>query len=165
LLILPALVMVLCAPWLAWRAGLPAIDENYPQQLTLDKIESGLGKNAATILVYAVDRATPLELVRYRGLGGINGWTLFWPVLLTACAMFIGKCFQRNTAFLTILLCAHVLLYFAILLVTPWQIEELMFFITLRLLMHFSGVAVLLLVLLMERPGGARTGQWAAVPQ
>jgi len=163
LLLLPLLVFVLSAPWLAWRAGLPAIDANCPRQLTLDRIQYGLEHNAGTVLTYAVDGMTPLELVGKRGMGGVSGWTLFWPVLVVACVLFMGRVFQRNTLFISLVLAAHVSVYFLVLLVTPppWTVEDLMKYVTLRLAMHFSGVAVLLFALLLGRPGACQAARVA----
>jgi len=153
LLLLPLVVFVLSAPWLVWRAGLPAIDENYPRQLTLDRIQYGIEHNAGTILTYAADGMTPLEFAKSGAVSSLSGWTLFWPVLVVACVMFIGGVFRKNILFISLLLGAHVVLYYLILLVTPWDIGSLLHFVMLRLAMHFSGVAVILLALLMGRPG------------
>jgi hypothetical protein len=151
LLLLPVITLALSAPWLAWRAGLPSIDENYPSLLTAERIQHGLAADAGTILKFAVDRTTPLRLLGKAGPGDLNGWTLFWPILAVACVLFINRLFHKNTLFISLLLTAHIALYFLMLLVTPWDIETLMYFITLRLVMHFSGVAVILLALLMGR--------------
>lgn len=151
LLLMCAAVLAVLLPWLIWRAGLPVIDEDYPSRLTFEGIRYGLANHAGAILKYSVDRSTPL-----RTTGGFkppDAWSLFWPALAAACSLYIVRCFRGNTAFITVLLGGHTLLYFVILLVVPpsaWDISNLLHFITHRLFMHFSGIALILFALLLS---------------
>ena len=158
---LPALLLTACVilalslPWLAWRAGLPSIDEDYPSRLNTEGLRYGLANHAAVIAKHAIDSATPVHAVgrvRVRPLFGIDGWYLFWPILAVTCVLFIGRCFRKNNLFIVLLLFNHILLYLIILLIVPpsaWRIDRLLFLITHRLFMHFSGIALLLLAALL----------------
>lgn len=151
LLIMLAILIVLTAPWYAFRLSLPAIDENYLAQLTVENIQRGLADNAGLIVLYFIDRMTFFRPLGDMSRGVFGGWTVFWPVFLAACILYVRKCFARNNFFLTLLLIGNAAVYFLILLVTlptAWVIEDLLRFVTLRLAMHFSAIAFILLAVL-----------------
>jgi hypothetical protein len=163
LLLMAGIILVVSLPWLAWRAGLPAIDENYASRLTVDNVEYGLAHHADAVVRYSVNFNTPVGMVGrvgVRPLRAMDAWSIFWPMLAVTCVLYIARCFRKNTLFVAMLLAGHVLLYFVILLIVPpsaWKIEELLRFITHRLFMHFSGVALILMAALPgQSPSASR---------
>ncbi|RMH02591.1 MAG: hypothetical protein D6702_08510 [Planctomycetota bacterium] len=149
-------------PWLAIRAGLPAIDENYGARITWSEVVRNLTQEetaeASPIRPenYGSDwtdssRLRPVRIVRYFGREFADplSWGLLWPLALFGLA---GARRRPELRWLALTLLGAVALYALVLLVTPWFLPALhKKGIPARLLVHLVGPAALLI--------GARFGR------
>jgi len=149
-----ALGVLLIAPWLYLRGQLPAIDENYGSQFTLDKIMHFLGGGAELV------EKAPKSLVGQGGdtlanpparidlLPGYfwsefidwRSWGIFWLLAAMALPWKLRELLDTNRRWIIMLSLGGVALYFLILLVTPWYLPLLRDKgIPERLLLHLVG--------------------------
>ncbi|MFT4529802.1 MAG: hypothetical protein ACI81F_000594 [Thalassolituus oleivorans] len=152
---------ILCvAPWLGIRAQIPAIDENYSEQLTVENFMHFAGgglelveKSPLAMSGRQVTDSTGVPTRRslvaaafFDEFTDVRSWGLLW--LLAAISMGLVfkniRCF--NYRWLTLVVMGGVLLYFLILLVTPWNFPSLRDKgIPERLLVHLVGPIMLLI--------------------
>ena len=143
------------APWLMHRGALPAIDENYGEQLSIERVGHYLSNDetadASPIRAenYGPDwteasRWRPARIGRYFGLEFVDllSWGLLWPLALLG---LLHAARRPELRWLALLLAGGVALYALILLVTPWFLPSLhKKGIPARLLIHLAGPAALL---------------------
>ena len=152
--------LLLASPWLFHRGRLPAIDENYGERLSWssivehwngpEKVEKSrsarLGEKDAEILREPprrrdlVLRLYPLRMGSWLGL---RNWGLLWLLVLLAIPAALRR---REARWLAALVLGGHLLYFLVLLVTPWYLLSLTNTgIPERVWLHLAGPAVLLI--------------------
>ena len=125
----------LAAAWLVVRGEIPSIDENYPERLTLSGLWEARGRAGEVAAGFA---GTFVAILR---------WELVWPLFAAALLGSLARprALLRHPAFPAVLaVLGAIALYFAILLVTPWDLETL--FSTVipgRLVLHVTPLAVL----------------------
>jgi hypothetical protein len=141
-------------PWLSIRADLPAIDENYTEHFTVENIMHYLAGGAELVEKspkVIVGRDTELlenPPARIDHLPGYfwdeftdwRSWGLLWLLLFVALPWRPRHLADSIYRWLTALVLGGVLLYFLILLVTPWYLPLLREKgIPERLLIHLLG--------------------------
>ena len=147
-------------PWMRLRGQLPAIDENYTEQFTLDNIRHFLGGGAELVerspkaLVGQADDLLANPPARMDALPGyftseftdLRSWGLMWLLLLVALPWRPRELRDTDRRWLAMLALGGVTLYFLILLVTPWYLPLLREKgIPERLLLHLIGPICLLI--------------------
>ena len=157
---LAASTIICVAPWLGIRAQIPAIDENYSEQLTLENVMHFAG--GANELVEKSPLAmsgrpqmdegpipTRRSLVAEAFVDeffDMRSWGLLWVLALISVGLLVKNLESFNYRWLTWVIVGGVLLYFLILLVTPWNFPSLRDKgIPERLLVHLVGPIMLLL--------------------
>lgn len=148
------------APWLWLRGKLPAIDENYTEQFTLERIQHffagglELVEKSPKALVGQADDLLANPPARMDLLPGYFGeefldwrsWGLLWGLLVLALPWLPRELRQTDRRWLAMLCLGGVALYFLILLVTPWYLPLLREKgIPERLLLHLIGPICLLI--------------------
>ena len=142
-------------PWLVHRGALPAIDENYSEQVSLERIGHYLTVDESDenspirAENYGEDwtgasRWRPARIGRYFGSEFLDllSWGLLWPL---AALGLLHALRRRELRWLALVLAGGVALYALILLVTPWFLPSLYKKgIPARLLIHLAGPAALL---------------------
>jgi len=153
---LGALVVLLVSPWIFLRAQLPAIDENYTERLTVSNVmhfwsaeelqdkspQAAAGKTADPDLVEKrrdlVASSFLEEFLDWRS------WGLLWLLFFCSLPVTRRRLADVELRQLTLLVLGAGLLYFLILLVTPWNFPSLRDKgIPERLLVHLVGVMAL----------------------
>jgi hypothetical protein len=143
------------APWLAVRAQLPAIDENYGEQLTVARVLDALGGMEEPREQVPPGMAAEAEAAAGGGallrreqvasaLGeefmDLRSWGLLWPVAAIALVMAARRWREAEARWLALVVLGGLLLYLTILLVTPWYFPSLREKgIPERLLLHLVG--------------------------
>lgn len=130
---------LLISPWLLYRAGLPRTHEDYGRKLaSLETISRNIPR---------LGRVLP-EFLRL--LVQLNTVGAIW--LLLALAAIVGwRAFKQKPAIvLWGLLLAHIALYSATFVVTPWDLDVLIPMVGAKLLMHASPTAALLIGLHLQ---------------
>jgi len=128
------LAVLLCAAWLWQRRLVPSIDEGYPSRLT------------PTNLLDSTDRAMEVAGGFLASWSRVLRWHLLWPLFFATLIWALGRprALSRHPALPGVLVVLGAcLMYFAILLVTPWELERL--FQTVipgRLLLHVAPITV-----------------------
>ncbi|MCH2101580.1 MAG: hypothetical protein MK209_06630 [Planctomycetes bacterium] len=155
-----ALGIAAILPWLRLRSRLPAIDENYADHFTLGNILHFLGGGAELVerspkaLVGQADNMLANPPARMDALPSYftseftdwRSWGLMWLLLLVALPWRPRELRDVDRRWLTMLALGGVLLYFLILLVTPWYLPLLREKgIPERLLLHLVGPFCLLI--------------------
>jgi hypothetical protein len=150
-----AVTAVLAAPWMLHRAQLPALDENYSEIFTLDRIVEYAGRSESVPITLAEENlgeetrvvARPVLAAEYMGIEFVNifSWGLFW-VMFWCCLPF-GRSFRDGEArWVALLTLGGLLLYFLVLVITPWSLFALYNTgIPARLLIHLIGPAALVI--------------------
>ena len=154
------------APWLIHRGGLPAIDENYGEQLNWERVSFYLSEPEPTDAspirpeLYGPDwtEASPYRvprIARYFGAEIVDllSWGLLW--ILALWSLPWGRRLRDADArWLAWILVGGFALYAMILLVTPWFLPALhRKDIPARLLLHLVGPAALLIGARLGRDG------------
>ncbi|MDP6962933.1 MAG: hypothetical protein QGF46_02075 [Planctomycetota bacterium] len=154
------LTAIICvAPWMGIRGQIPAIDENYSSQLTFDNFIHFASGGAELVEKSPMamsgrpqtdnkDIPTRRSLVAAAFVDEFSDWRS-WGLLWVMTLFGIGLLFKNFTSFnyrwLTLVVVGGVLLYFLILLVTPWNFPSLRDKgIPERLLVHLVGPIMLL---------------------
>jgi hypothetical protein len=147
-------------PWLMLRGKLPAIDENYAEHFTLERIKHFLGGGAELVerspkaLVGQADELLANPPARMDDLPGYftgefldwRSWGLLWLLLLIALPWRPRELRDADRRWLAMLALGGVVLYFLILLVTPWYLPLLREKgIPERLLLHLLGPICILI--------------------
>ena len=133
----------LTAAWLWAKREIPSIDENYPEQLRPANLWSQRGRAGAVWSGF------------WSSFTSVLRWNLLWPLFFLSLAWALARPrrFLAGPALAPALAVAGgCVLYFLILLVTPWNLE--MLFETVipgRLLLHVAPLAILSTALLLWR--------------
>jgi 4-amino-4-deoxy-L-arabinose transferase-like glycosyltransferase len=133
---------VLIAPWLVYRARLPKTHEDYGTKLT----------HVQTVLanVPRLGQVLPHYLglfVQFEAAGPI------WAVLVIIALVGWRRFGRREVLVLWAVLIAHLALYVATFLVTPWDLNVLMPMVGPKLMMHASPAAALLIAMHLDGSG------------
>lgn len=163
------LAALLLAPWLVVRAQLPAIDENYSEQVSLERVIHFWQNDETAELSpirpenYGADwtdssRWRPARVARYFGLEFVDllSWGLLWPL----AALGLIRALRRpEHRWLALTLGGGLALYALVLHVTPWFLPSLhKKGIPARLFVHLVGPAALLAGLLAAPRSDAHSG-------
>lgn len=148
-------------PWLNLRGRLPAIDENYTEHFTLERIRYFLSGGGELVEKQpkALVGGVPQEVLdnpppRMDELPGyfwseftdLRSWGLLWLLLLIALPWRLREWRSSDRRWLAMLCVGAVTLYFLILLVTPWYLPLLREKgIPERLLLHLVGPIAMLI--------------------
>lgn len=154
-----AISIVLILPWLGLRAQLPAIDENYSEQLTVENVMHFLGGGRELVekAPLAFNSREPVDLENAPARIGLVGaafggefidwrsWGVLWLLALLGLPLTLKRLKTVEQRWLGMVVLGGVLLYFLILLVTPWNFPSLRDKgIPERLLVHLVGPIALL---------------------
>ena len=152
-LVVAATILAL-SPWLSLRGNLPAIDENYGQHFTVSNILHYLGGGEelvekspkaivgrdADLLANPPARMDHLPGYFWDEFTDWRSWGLLWLLLLIALPWRRSDLADPTRRWLSALVIGGLLLYFLILLVTPWYLPLLRDKgIPERLLIHLLG--------------------------
>ncbi len=120
-------------PWLIFRAGLPKTHENYMGRLRID------------ILADNVQRIGPIAAAFGKSLCSWASWGGLWALL--AAAAFLGARSTRGRPICILwgLLLLHVGCYGVVMIVTPWDVSELLAIKTFPLLLQASPLVPLII--------------------
>jgi len=147
------------APWLGLRAQLPAIDENYSEQMTAENILHYLGGGRELIekspLAMSGREKPDFENAPAR-IGIVlaafwdeftdwSSWGLLWLLAILALPVTRQRLLDPELRWLSLLVMGGVSVYFLTLLVTPWNFPSLRDKgIPERLLVHLVGPIMLM---------------------
>ncbi|MDP7062016.1 MAG: hypothetical protein QF489_03665 [Planctomycetota bacterium] len=147
------------APWLGLRAQLPAIDENYSEQMTVENVMHYLGGGRELVekapIAMSGRQQVDLENAPARiGLvltsfweefTDLRSWGFLWLLLIVALPVTRQRLADPEARWLTFVVLGGICLYFLILLVTPWNFPSLRDKgIPERLLVHLVGPILLM---------------------
>jgi hypothetical protein len=155
-----ALAVLTILPWLHLRDQLPAIDENYSEHFTVERMLHFLGggdelveRSPKAIVGLANDllenppaRIDHLPSYFWEEFTDWRSWGLLWLLLLMAMPWRIREMRNADRRWMTLLVVGGISLYFLILLVTPWYLPLLRDKgIPERLLLHLIGPIAMLI--------------------
>jgi hypothetical protein len=155
-----ALAMLTILPWLHLRDKLPAIDENYNDYFTVERMLHFIGggdelveRSPKAIVGLANDllenppaRIDLLPGYFWEEFTDWRSWGLLWLLLLIAMPWRRREILDPERRWLTLLVVGGISLYFLILLVTPWYLPLLREKgIPERLLLHLLGPIAILI--------------------
>jgi hypothetical protein len=167
-------------PWLRLRSKLPAIDENYTEHFTVERIKHFLGGGAELVerspkaLVGQADDLLANPPARMDDLPGYftgefldwRSWGLLWFLVLVALPWRPRELRDTDRRWLAMLAVGGVCLYFLILLVTPWYLPLLREKgIPERLLLHLIGPICILIGWRLGGPLAEDSGTFEAEPR
>jgi Dolichyl-phosphate-mannose-protein mannosyltransferase len=137
-------VAVIYLPWAIYSWGLPRTDEDYAGNLSVHAIISNLGR------VPRILGAIVVEMMDWQY------WGLFWFVAAFLVLVQRRRFVMPAAAIIGVLLGLHLLAYLPpLMVVTSWNLDELLAVTTDRLLMHAAPAAAILIgVLLPAWAGG-----------
>ena len=127
---------VLVVPWLLFRAGLPATDENYPSHVRL------------AVFIANAGRLPTIAWTWLRELADASQWSILWLLAVVAGLRAIGRRL-RPACWLAAFALAQFLVYTAVYVIAPWDITDLLELTATRLLIHVMPAAVLLCCLVV----------------
>jgi 4-amino-4-deoxy-L-arabinose transferase-like glycosyltransferase len=130
---LAAVVAVIYLPWVIYTWGLPRTDEDYAGRLNPHEILSHLGRLGAIVA------GMRTELINWQD------WGLLWIIALGLAAAQWRRFKDRAVALIGILLILHLLAYVPPLLVTNWNLGELLWVSADRLIMHVAPAGAILI--------------------
>ncbi|MCP4092386.1 MAG: hypothetical protein GY747_02965 [Planctomycetes bacterium] len=154
-----AVAVVSIAPWLGLRAQLPAIDENYSEQMTVENVMHYLGGGRELVekapiamsgreqvdLENAPARIGLVLTSFWEEFSDLRSWGLLWLLMIVALPVTRQRLADPETRWLALVVLGGVCLYLLILLVTPWNFPSLRDKgIPERLLVHLVGPIVLM---------------------
>ena len=153
---LAALLVLMVLPWVLLRAQLPAIDENYTERLTPANVAhfwtaDELVDRSPQAQAGKTDDSGPVEKRRAVVVAAFleefmdwRSWGLLWLLFLFSLPVTRARLADPRLKQLCLLVLGATLLYFLILLVTPWNFPSLRDKgIPERLLVHLTGVMAL----------------------
>lgn len=126
-------VGALSLPWLLFRAGIPKTHENY------------LGRLRLSVLAAHVDRIPDIVTAFLRSAADISAWGGLWVLLIAAAILGGDRRLGERALLLWWMLALHLLSYCLVLVITPWNLQELLAIKTFALLLQASPLAVLLI--------------------
>jgi 4-amino-4-deoxy-L-arabinose transferase-like glycosyltransferase len=124
---------VLLGPWMIWNWHVPRTHEDYGARLSIATVVQNLPRLPLVLRTFGA-QATVLET-----------WGALWLLLILAAALGWRAFRERHVIVVWSLLAAHVAMYVAVYLVTPWNVEDLMAVSLDRVLLHATPAAVLLI--------------------
>ncbi|MFN8005830.1 MAG: glycosyltransferase family 39 protein [Terriglobia bacterium] len=132
-LLITLLGMVFCLlPWFLYRSRLPITDENFEKLLSIPRLLSGLNRVPIILLRLGQEYFLKPQV-----------WGVLGILLLFALTERVRRrSLELEDVFLLIPF-LETLLFIAILVVTPWQLQELLPVVLTRLVMHTMPLAVL----------------------
>ncbi|PCJ55656.1 MAG: hypothetical protein COA70_00830 [Planctomycetota bacterium] len=151
--------VVLILPWIGLRAQLPAIDENYSEQMSVENLMHFLGGGRELVekSPLAFNSREPIDFENAPSRIGLvseafgsefvdwRSWGVLWLLALLGLPLTLKRLRQVELRWLGMVVVGGVLLYFLILLVTPWNFPSLRDKgIPERLLVHLVGPIALL---------------------
>lgn len=136
LLLAAVVAAAIAAPWFAFRATLPARDENYQDQVTAERIEQHAWR-ASVIVSAAVNEAL-----------AVDRHGLIWVALACALVLRIRRIARAAVAFVLALLGAMTTAYALVFVVTPLPIVDSLATSIPRTFFHMAPVAVAAIALL-----------------
>ena len=154
-----AIAILGIAPWLGLRAQLPAIDENYSEQMSVENVMHYLGGGRELIekapmamsgrekpdFENAPARIGLVLAAFWEEFSDLRSWGLLWLLLIVALPVTRQRLLDPELRWLSLLVLGGVSLYFLTLLVTPWNFPSLRDKgIPERLLVHLVGPIVLM---------------------
>ncbi|TAH34448.1 MAG: hypothetical protein EYC70_16030 [Planctomycetota bacterium] len=158
-----ATALLASAPWLVHRSRLPAIDENYTQQLApgnilaqlgarepLEKTREGLtGELDDASLANPPSRPATLLRVYFLEFLDVTTWGVLW-LLFALCLPFRRG--DPESRWLALFVLGGLALYALVLLVTPWALDQLSETgIPDRLFLHVLAPVAMVAALALER--------------
>ena len=144
-----AVALLLIGPWIIYRRHLPHTHEDYGTKLT-------------SIATIARDLPRFWQVLpRYLGyFWEFNSAGVIWPLLIVAAGIGWRAFRQLPVVLLWTLLLAHLGLYLATFVVTPWDLNTLIPMVSPKLLMHASPAAVLLIALHLSNARKSVARDW-----
>lgn len=154
-----AVAVVLILPWIGLRAQLPAIDENYSEQMTVENVMHFLGGGRELVekAPTAFNSREPVDFENAPARIGLvseafwsefidwRSWGVLWLLALLGLPFTMKRLKTVELRWLAMVVLGGTLLYFLILLVTPWNFPSLREKgIPERLLVHLVGPIALL---------------------
>lgn len=154
-----AVAVLAILPWVGLRAQLPAIDENYSEQMTVENVLHYLGGGRELVekSPEAVSNRSEIDIENAPARIGLvadafleefldwRSWGILWFLALAALPYSLKRLKSAEHRWLAMVVVGGVTLYFLILLVTPWNFPSLrQKGIPERLLVHLVGPMVLL---------------------
>jgi hypothetical protein len=137
------IVAAIYLPWIVFSWGLPRTDEDYAGNLNVGSIISNIGR------VPRILGAIVVEMVDWQY------WGLFWFVTLFLVVVQRRRFARPAVAIVGVLLGLHLLAYLPpLMVVTGWNLDELLAVTTDRLLMHAAPAAAILIGLLLPAWAG-----------
>jgi 4-amino-4-deoxy-L-arabinose transferase-like glycosyltransferase len=130
---LAAVVAAIYLPWIIYTWGLPRTDEDYAGKLNPHEILSHLGRLGVILTGMGT------ELINWQD------WGLLWVIVLGLAAAQRRRFKDRAVATIGILLILHLLAYVPPLLVTNWNLGELLWVSADRLMMHVAPAGAILI--------------------
>lgn len=146
-------------PWVGLRAQLPAIDENYGDQMTVENVLHYLGGGRELVekAPEAVSKRAEIDFDAAPARIGLvwaafleeflnwRSWGILWLLAVVSLPFTKLRLLSAEHRWLTLLVLGGITLYFLILLVTPWNFPNLRTKgIPERLLIHLIGPILLL---------------------
>lgn len=161
------LTFLVCAtPWLIHRGKLPAIDENYGDRFrpsviaehwqAEEKVERStrVRQGGSSDLAEAPPKRRDLALTYFwREFTDFRTWGLLWALFLFSLPWTATRFRLAEARWLSLLVLGGLVLYFLILLITPWFLVQLRGTgIPERLMLHLLGPAAMAIGLLWWEP-------------
>lgn len=125
------LVASVAGPWFAFRAGLPAEDENYQHRLSDPAALRAGAWRTPTILTFSVEEAL-----------GSDNHAMVWPLLLAALVVLRRRLLAAENLMLIIVLAAMATVYFLVFVVTPLPIVDSLYTSIPRTFFQLAPVAI-----------------------
>jgi 4-amino-4-deoxy-L-arabinose transferase-like glycosyltransferase len=143
------IVAAIYLPWMIFSWGLPRTDEDYAGLLGVHGIISNIGR------LPRIFGALAVEMLDWQY------WGLFWFVALILAVVRRRRFANPAAAIIGVLLVLHLLAYLPpLMVVTSWNLDELLAVTTDRLLMHVAPAAAILIGLLLPKwAGGTASDQ------
>ena len=119
--------LLLCLPYLTFKGQIPVIDESYPELMKPDTLWASL----TTKRMYQGNmEPAPVTVGREYLLtfGDALRWNLIWPLFLAVLGASLVRfrtAFSRGALWPTLITLGALMLFFLILVVTPWHLGSL----------------------------------------
>jgi hypothetical protein len=129
-----SILLVGIGTWLAWRAGLPHTDENYPSLFSWSTFAGNANRFGIVLPSVA------------RGMTQVSLWGALWIAVPILAASGYRAFARRQTMVLWAILILHLALYTLVYLIAPWNDVHLLLRDSLhRLLLHVAPTAAFLI--------------------
>jgi hypothetical protein len=128
----------LAAPWFAYRAQLPARDENYQEQITTERLEANAWRGGVIVRV-AVGEAL-----------AVDRHGVAWIALAGALVLCVRRIARPAVVFTLAVLCAMAVAYALVFVVTPLPIVDSLATSIPRTFFHMAPLAIAAIALLCD---------------